>query len=383
MFGNSKNTFDAALKGVCNLAYLIVGQTGLAALCWGIPGEAKSAYIQSLAAALGRKFYHFIPSLHLPDDLTGIPRLNKSDAFAKMVPMEFIAACKEFGWVFFFDEVNTSRSEMKPPLLSLLNEGRVGAIQWHPLTYRFAATNPDEWAPNAAPLEASLLNRMFHCDWEFPAESFHDGLENGLDFKVDNTFPVVDQEQTELLLPVVGKVVSRFLRSKPDLIRMKSAPEEGVRAYPSPRTWSNLTRSLAAAASVRAPHDTYGEIMRGWVGERGAAELCAYIAACDLYDIDGLVDGSDTPNYSADRVDQLIHLPWCMTDNLKTRKASGRLEEEHINNVVEIMVSLGENNLLDCCVGPMTQINKIDEDYIPRMPKSLRCRWDDLIEQIS
>lgn len=380
MFGSLKTSCDDSLVGVPNLAYFIVGQTGLAALCWGIPGEAKTAFIEALSKWLNRKFYHFIPSLHLPDDLTGIPRLNKSDLFAKMVPMEFIAACQEAGWIFFFDEVNTSRSEMRPPLLSLLNEGRVGSIQWHPLTYRFAATNPEEWAPNASPLEPSICNRMFHCEWEFPAESFHEGLEAGLEFKVDNAFPIVNHEEAELMLPVVGRLVSSFLRSKPDLLRLKSAPEEGVYAYPSPRTWTNLVRSLAAAATVAAPYETYSAIMKGWVGERAAAELCNYVAARDLYEIGDLLDGTAKPDCEEDRVDQLIHLPWCMVDELKHRAAHRSLESKHMDNAVSIMLDLSEHDLLDCCVGPMTKVAAIDEDYA--MPANLQTRWDDLIEQV-
>lgn len=380
MFGSLKNSVNTSLMGVLNLAYFIVGQTGDAAMCWGIPGEAKTAFVQALAAALGRKFYHFIPSLHLPDDLTGIPRLNKADLFAKMVPMEFIAACQEAGWLFFFDEVNTSRSEMRPPLLSLLNEGRVGSIQWHPLTYRFAATNPEEWAPNASPLEPSLLNRMFHCEWQFPEDSFHDGLEAGLEFSVDNAFPIVNHEDAEAMLPVIGRMVSTFLKAKPDLLRVRSVPEEGVYAYPSPRTWTNLVRSLAAATTVSPPFETYAEIMRGWVGERGAAEFCAFVAARDLYDIDELIDGTTTPNYEGDRVDQLLHLPWCIVDNLRSRAERSQLSDSNVTNAISIMLDLGENDLLDCCIGPMAKVSSIAPEY--EMPTKLQHRWDDLIEQV-
>ena len=380
MFSSLKTTFNPQLSGVLNLPYFIIGQTGDAALAWGIPGEAKTAYVEALAKWIGHKFYHFIPSLHIPDDLSGIPRLNKADEFAKMVPIEFIAACREAGWVFFFYEVNTSRPEMRPPLLSLLNEGRVGSIQWHPLTMRFAATNPEDWAPNSSPLEASICNRMFHWQWEFPAESFHEGLCNGLQFKVNDVFPTIYHEYMELMLPVIGKVTSSFLKAQPDCMRLTKAPDEGVNAYHSPRTWTKVVRGLAAAASCGAPFETYGDIVKGWVGEGCAAKFCTYLAARDLYDIDELVDGTAKPDCEKDRVDQLIHLPWCMVDNLEHRARRGVIEDKFCNNVVEIMLDLGEHDLLDCVVGPMTKVAKVAPEY--SMPRKLATRWDDLIEQV-
>lgn len=380
MFGSLKTNCNPALVNCLNLPYWIVGQTGDAALAWGIPGEAKTAYIEALAKWLKCKFYHFIPSLHIPDDLSGIPRLNKADEFAKMVPMEFIAACREAGWVFFFDEVNTSRPEMRPPLLSLLNEGRVGSIQWHPTTMRFAATNPEEWAPNSSPLEASICNRMFHWQWEFPEESFSAGLRAGLNFKVSGAFPTIDREYMELMLPVLGTITDSFLKAQPDCKRLTKAPEEGVTAYPSPRAWTKVVRSLAAAASCGAPYDAYAAIVKGWVGEGCAAKFCTYLAARDLYDIDELVDGTAKPNCEKDRVDQLIHLPWCMVDNLEHRANRNALSEKQCNNVVGIMIDLGEHDLLDCVVGPMTKISKIAPDY--SMPRPLADRWDDLVEQV-
>lgn len=370
-----------AMRYFPNITYLIVAQTGLSVIAWGVPGVAKSALIEALARKLKRKFYHFIPSIHLPEDLSGIPRLNPADLFAKMVPMEFMAACREEGWLFFFDELTTAGSQMRPPMLSLMHEGRVGSIQWHPGTMRCAAANPEEWAPNGSPLEGALLNRMMHWEWQFPMDTYLAGLENNLQFEVPDDLPVVDmQVAQDECQPFWGRRVAGYLRTNPNAVVLKQAPEDGTKAYPSPRTWHNVAVSLAAASSVNAPMECYAEIAEGWVGKTEASQFLQYVSSCDRYNPDEILDGSVTPDYGKDRVDQLIHLPWLLTQTLRGRKKAGSLNDSAITNCITCMLGMAEAQMMDCVIGPMGSIGEIEPEY--QMPASLAKRYGSLVEQI-
>mgnify|MGYP001556694489 FL=1 len=370
------------IKYYANLCYVIAVQTGLPAIAWGDPGEAKSAYMKALAKAMGRKFYHFIPSIHLPEDLSGIPVHNKAEAFAKMVPLQFMAACQEPGWLFFFDEVTTTGPQMRPPLLGLLEEGAVGDIKWHPTTIRCAAANPPEWAPNGSPLEGALCNRMMHVQWQFPLQQWLTGMENNCQFEVTDELPIVDMDVVkDATLPFWSRRVSGYIRTNPSAVKLNRAPEEGELAYPSPRTWHKLAVTLAAAAQVHAPYEVYAEMGEGWVGKSAAAQFFQYVASCDRYNPAEIIDGTATPDYDEDRVDQLIHLPWVLVQELKSRSQQETLTDSGVTNAIECMINMAEAGLMDCVIGPMGDVTDVAPEYT--MPTKLAGRFGKLVEQVA
>jgi hypothetical protein len=119
--------------------------------------------------------------------------------------------------------------------------------------------------------------------------------------------------------------------------------------------------------------------MRGWVGPRAAADFCTYLAARDLYDVDEVLDGTAKVKADKSRVDSLIHLPWCISEAIKSRAKNGSLNDSHVTNGVATMLELGENDLLDCVVGPMNAVANAAPDW--DWPDDLSDRWGSLIEQ--
>jgi hypothetical protein len=355
-----------------NAALFIVIQCHVAGIAWGGTGCAKSAFLEALAKALGYKFYCFIPSQHMPEDIGGIPDIDKKLGIAKMVPMQWIKALTEPNWFLFIDEVTTAPQPMRPPILSVLNEGRIGDLEFHPTTIRVAAANPPELAPNSSPLEASMLNRLYHHDWEVPFDTWLAGMMNGGQFSTPQGMPIVGDLSS--YLPKWTRRVGYLLQRQPALRECRQVPDD-EKAFPSLRQWYNLSRCLAGADKVKASGDVFNQIATGMVGSAGAGQLMQSIAAKDLYDPAEVVDKTVTIDYTGDRVDQLVFLPCGILETLADDHSSKRLD-----NAVDVLVEMGENGLLDC-VGPV--LNDLTNTYADyRVPKKLLSRYGKLVAQI-
>ena len=360
-----------------NSALWIVIQCGMAGIAWGETGVAKSAFLEALANALKLKFYCFIPSQHDPADIGGIPHVDAKKYIAKMVHLEWLHRLIEEGWMILFDELTTAPTMMRPPLLSILNEGRVGDLRFHPSLMRCAAANPPEIAPNGSALEPSMLNRLYHHNWEFPFESWFNGMMNGGKFEIPTNFPLVGDYSTHV--PKWTRRVGYLCQRHP-AIRVTRTIPEGALAFPSPRQWHRLSLCLAGADKVGAGGDILNEIATGMVGDAAAGMLMQSIAASDLYDPNEIVDRTKKIDYANDRVDQLIYLPCGIMEVLDNDARTGKPTAKRMDNAVEVLIEMGEHGLLDC-VGPVLShiTNKFDS-Y--RVPKTLLSRYGSLVSQI-
>ena len=355
-----------------NAALYIVIQCGTAGIAWGGTGECKTAFLQALIRAMGLKPFVFIPSQHMPEDVGGMPDIDKKSGVSRMVHLEWLVRMTQAGWGIIFDELTTAPQSMRPALLSLLNEGRVGDLVLHPSTIRVAAANPPELAPNSSPLEASMLNRLYHHDWELPFDSWLEGMLNGGQFTTPTNFPIVGDISS--YVPKWTRRVGYLLQRQPALRGCKRIPDD-EKAFPSLRQWYNLSRCLAGADKVKASGDVFNQIATGMVGSAGAGQLMQSIAAKDLYDPAEVVDKTVTIDYTGDRVDQLVFLPCGILETLADDHSSKRLD-----NAVDVLVEMGENGLLDC-VGPV--LNDLTNTYADyRVPKKLLSRYGKLVAQI-
>lgn len=355
-----------------NAALFIAIQCGTPGIAWGGTGECKTAFLEALIRAMGLKPFVFIPSQHMPEDVGGMPDIDKKSGIARMVHLEWLVRMTQPGWGIIFDELTTAPQSMRPALLSLLNEGRVGDLVLHPSTIRVAAANPPELAPNSSPLEPSMLNRLYHHDWEIPFDSWLDGMLNGGQFKLPTNFPIVGDYSS--YVPKWTRRVGYLLQRQPALRGCKRIPDD-ERAFPSLRQWTNLARCLAGADKVKASGDVINQIATGMVGSAGAGQLMQSIAAKDLYDPAEVVDGTATIDYTGDRVDQLVFLPCGILETLADDHASKR-----VDGAVKVLIEMGENGMLDC-VGPvLNEITNTYKDY--RVPKTLLSRYGKLVSQI-
>lgn len=361
-----------------NAALWIVLQCGMAGIAWGETGVAKSAFFEALAKALGRKYFCFIPSQHDPADIGGIPHIDAKKYIARMVHLDWLMALVEEGWLLLIDELTTAPLAMRPALLSVLNEGRVGDLRFHRTLMRAAAANPPEIAPNGSPLEPSLLNRLYHHKWEFPFDSWLKGMMNGGQFEIPANFPLVGDYSA--YVPKWTRRIGYLCQRHPAIRKTTSIPENEM-AFPSPRTWHHLALCLAGANKVGADGEIINEIATGMVGSAAAGMLAQQIAADDLYDPNAIVDKTAKIDYANDRIDQLIYLPCGIMEVLDAdAKSKNPASGTRLDNAVEVLIEMAEHGMLDCVSPVLSHVTNTYTGY--RVPKKLMGRYGALVAQI-
>jgi hypothetical protein len=356
-----------------NAALFIAIQCGLTGIAWGPTGVAKTAFFEALSVALACSYYKcFLPSMHMPEDIGGVPDIDRKTGIVTMRHLDWLYNYQKPNGMLVIDEATTAPQPMRPPLLSITNERRVGDIKFHPSTIVVLIANPPEMAPNSSPLEPSILNRLYHHDWVSPFDTWYKGMLNGGKFETPTNFPIVGD--TSAYLPKWTSLIGRLCYRHP-AIRETTVIPEGERAFGTYRSWFNLAKALAGADKVGASGEVFNELACGLVGTNNATQLMRWIAALDLYDANAVIDGTVTVEYGNDRIDQLIYLPVGIMEALRDNHAEGRLDR-----AVSVLIDMAENGMIDTIMPVMGEISTTYSDY--RMPKKLLTRYGSLVKQI-
>ena len=359
-----------------NAAAMIAIQAGQPTVVTGGTGACKTAMLEALARHLGLRPVVFIPSQHLPEDIGGFPHVDAKSRRTIIAHLDWLIELTKPGHMLIIDELTTAPQAMRPALLTVLNEGRIGDLTIHPDNLRAAAANPPELAPNASPLEPSMLNRLYHHEWQQPFESWLAGMMAGGKFEMPKNMPIVGEYTAYVpkWCQRVGYLLQRQpgLRSADAQFRQGGEPEEP--GFCSLRQWHRLALVLAAADSVSAGADIFRELATGMIGSAGACQLMQSIAASDLYSAAEVVDGTSTIDYGTARLDQLVYLPCGVLETLEDDHA-----EQRIDRAVDVLLDMAGNGLVDC-VGPV--ISRITTRFDYRLKADAMGRFGDLISRI-
>lgn len=357
-----------------NLPFYAMALAGGPSITYGGSGVGKTALIEACAAAAKRWFHCFLPTHHMPEELSGMPVVNRDEKYTEMYMLKWMNKLGQaFGWL-HLDEYNTGSAMMRALLLSVTNEKRIGEFMLHPTTIITAAANPSEWAPNASELEPSVANRFFHWDWETPRLAFLEGIETGI-FPT----PVIPTcDSPELAHPLWGRRIRSFLESMPDWMETTKVPE-GERSFPSLRTWRLAKLGLSALDAMSAAPEYYPKLLTGCVGTGASNAFFEHVRNLSLFNARGVVDGTVTVDYKAP-IDRLCHLPSAMIFCLKSLLASGELVKEHVDNAFKCLLILGEQGQADLVKLPLAQLANVMPGY--RAPDDLHTRFGSLLAQI-
>ncbi len=89
--------------------------------------------------------------------------------------------------------------------------------------------------------------------------------------------------------------MSSFIKARPALLlKQPDNTEESGRAWPSPRSWDNASRVLAACRSVKLDKDTSLNLIAGCIGDGPAVEFFNWEKKLDLPDPETLLAHPDT-----------------------------------------------------------------------------------------
>lgn len=356
-----------------NLAYYIAVQCRVPALAWGGTGVVKTEGNAALAKALGFHFYPLIGSCHAPEDFGGIPFPVFDKGHAELLPMKWVRRTEEPNWYIFIDEVSTIPQQVRPVTLSILSARTIGEVVAHPTTIFCGATNPPELAPNAAPLEPSVLNRFYHHKWCSPMKEWKDGMRN------DQNFPLpkikVLPENWEQYRGKWSSLMASFADAKPSLFEYAPKIEDDRLAFPSLRACSKAAILLAGAESVDAPAEVFVELLSGMVGDEFANEFLAHCSAIELYDPNEIVDGTVKVKWDKKRFDVLACLPTAVIGVIKQNTTATRFE-----NATKFFVDLCQHEP-DLALFPLAELMKLKpQDY--RFDRQTATVFGEMLQQI-
>jgi hypothetical protein len=265
---------------------LCVG-TRTPALIWGAPGTGKSSQVADLARRLGVPCEIVIASLRDPTDFGGLP-LPQPDGTVALAPPAWARRLAAAGQgILFLDEISTAPPATQSALLRVVLDRVVGDLALPPGVAVVAAANPPEQAAGGWDLSPPLANRFIHLEPPcIDAGTWAESIVSGV-WPSDELPPLPHtwEEDGRMRALIAG-----FLMARPALLlRVPSADSEQGRAWPSPRSWAMLARTLTAARAVQAPIDVQAVLATGAVGPGAAGELVGYLRNADLPDPEAML----------------------------------------------------------------------------------------------
>lgn len=230
----------------------------IAVMLWGGPGEGKTQTVRAIGAELNRFVRDTIRPAHLdPVDVRGLPmvrEITENDmliALTKWCQPDFLP--REGNDIVFLDELNMAPQLVQGSFYQLLEQRRLGDYVAPPGVDFIAAGNRETDRSVVTRMPMALCNRMAHFNYE-----------NHIDDWTEWAFEAN-----------INSVIIGFLRFRPELLS-KFDSEKSERAFPTPRTWEYLSRTMAVGPPKEIEHSLYA----GLVGEGTAVEFISYL---DMY----------------------------------------------------------------------------------------------------
>lgn len=248
----------------------------------GAPGTGKTATVKQIAKDRGYHLITLVGSRMDPTDVTGLPKgenLGKlSDApdaedtygTVNLAPVWQVDILKKKKVILFLDEWGNSPGAVQAAFLTLLQDREFANGDKFPAeTIVIGAMNPPEEGADSYEMALPTMNRIFWISWSPTAESWYNGMLAAWGKTVS------DEEMSW------RKKIVRFMRDNPSWLHKQpedaiGTPEaQGVSsqnasemavlryAWPSRRSWDNLSRVLTEAPDNNYIQDT---ISKGIVG---------------------------------------------------------------------------------------------------------------------
>lgn len=256
----------------------LAAQTGIPVIIKGMPGEAKTAFINATAEATHRHLETVIASIREASEIGGLP-VDRPEGIV-LHPPAWAVRLKNAtqGGILFLDEITCVMPSVQAALLRVVLEKVVGDLTLPKDTWMIAAANPPDIAANGWELSPPMANRFIHLDWELDNNTWITGMVNG--FATPKMTPLPQNWRESV--PAARALIATFIKMRPMLLRnLPKNESERSGPWPSPRSWD-------MAATVYAAFEAAGEDpiqgVEACVGPGAATEFASFIKNLDLPD---------------------------------------------------------------------------------------------------
>jgi hypothetical protein len=272
-------------SGVASALHLLV-DARQPVFIWGPPGVGKSDVVRQVADARSALLRDIRALLLDPVDLRGLPFLSPEKEAKWAIP-DFLP--RDGKGILFLDELNAAAPMVQASCYQLVLDRKLGEYTLPDGWVIVAAGNRESDRGVTTRMPTPLRNRFTHL-----------------------TFEVDAQEWCEWAIrTAIRPEVIAFIRFRPELL---SQFDRDANAFPSPRSWSFVSKILNSTPAPNIEHD----LIAGTVGDGAATEFTAFLTTFrDLPNIDAILldpDQEPVPDNAAAQFAVASALSYCATD---------------------------------------------------------------------
>lgn len=307
------------------------GRRGLTYCLVGEPGTVKTSIARHLARQAGIMFEAVLGSIRTPMDYLGVPVLQRlpltehnqhldPDGGSEFMYMHYapagfaVRAAMAKRSLLLFDEANTMTPSVQAAMLRVLFEGVVGELELPKGTRMMLAMNEKDDATGGWDLPSSFTSRIGWLQWEgttaarFSSYLIGSGGRGSQALPVEPVDPAALEAEVDARWPTAWAQavaqVTGFLQRKPDMLHKKPSAASRQRAWPNSRTWDMMTHALAGSYVFNLDDLERQTACAAFVGDGAYGEFFTWTQANDLPNCAELLDGRETFEHAAARLDR-------------------------------------------------------------------------------
>lgn len=246
-------------------------------LLWGDPGSGKTAFIESIAAALHCPMEDLAPGTLDPTDIAGLPintgKMEHGLPVAEAAPPAWARRLTELDAdlaLLFFDEINTANSAVQGALLRVIQTRKVGQLPLDGDVRLVATANPPKSSAGGWKLAPAMTSRWLHIWWQPSVDEIITGLTNG--WPEPDPLDAVSGNLMDRDAAIA--VVATFLADQPEHAQ-RADTEGGLGLAANPRSWDRLADMFAQLSED--DHAAQEVVAHGILGTETATAFIAYM----------------------------------------------------------------------------------------------------------
>lgn len=349
----------------------------------GPPGTGKTEMVRSMADDMGYELINIIGSRMDATDVGGLPKAvevmkddegNPIEGTTYLAPDWQVKTLRKKKIVLFFDEFSNTPASVRASLLIFLqNREFPNGVKVPQETIIILAMNPSEQAADGYELDLPTTNRLVFINWNPTVVSWLEGMSHAWGKEVSaeemawkrKIVAFIKENPTWLHVePNSENVASELLGVD---VNSASAMEVARSAWPSRRSWDNLSAILAFAGDDINVQDT---ITQGTVGYGAAADFREWLRKNGNIDPQKVIDTPEEIDWATMLVDDA---------NVIMRAINAMIDENTVEKVINVYRVIAEAERTDIGSAYLTEfikkvgtLNKGDSEKQRRHKQLLR-----------